>query len=66
VAASPISGKVQTVLGPVDPESLGATITHEHLLIDFTVVFQPPNNPKSFRSRTLAGSGTTGTARWTT
>jgi|TARA_B110000263_G_scaffold159976_1_gene139073 phosphotriesterase-related protein len=45
VAASPISGKVQTVLGPVDPESLGATITHEHLLIDFTVVFQPPNNP---------------------
>ena len=45
MAASPISGKVQTVLGPVDPETLGPTITHEHFLIDFTVVFQPPNNP---------------------
>ena len=31
-----------TVLGPADPEKLGPTITHEHLLIDFRVVFQPP------------------------
>lgn len=36
------SGKAMTVLGPVDPETLGPTITHEHLLIDFRVVFQPP------------------------
>ncbi len=42
---SPISGKVQTVLGPIKPETLGPTITHEHLLIDFRVVFQQPNNP---------------------
>lgn len=27
---------VMTVLGPVSPESLGLTITHEHLLIDMT------------------------------
>lgn len=27
-------GKVQTVLGPVDPEDLGVTLAHEHLLID--------------------------------
>lgn len=45
MANSTLSGKVQTVLGPVDPQSLGPTITHEHLLIDFTVVFQPPTNP---------------------
>lgn len=42
VATSPIAGKVQTVLGPVDPQTLGPTITHEHLLIDFRVVFQQP------------------------
>lgn len=28
------SGKVQTVLGPIDPGALGLTLTHEHLLID--------------------------------
>ena len=33
-------GKVQTVLGPVSPEALGPTTTHEHLLLDFSVVFQ--------------------------
>lgn len=31
---SGLSGKVQTVLGPVEPRSLGATLTHEHLLFD--------------------------------
>ena len=29
-----LSGKVQTVLGPIEPEDLGITLTHEHLLID--------------------------------
>lgn len=32
-----VSGKVQTVLGLVNPEDLGITLTHEHLLIDMTV-----------------------------
>src|SRR5262245_20012579 len=27
-------GKVITVLGPIDPEEMGVTYTHEHLLID--------------------------------
>ncbi|RDU98707.1 phosphotriesterase family protein [Trinickia dinghuensis] len=27
-------GKIQTVLGPIEPESLGPTLMHEHLLID--------------------------------
>ena len=29
-------GFVQTVLGPVKPESLGLTLPHEHVLIDMT------------------------------
>ncbi len=29
-------GKVQTVLGLIDPEALGVTLTHEHLLLDTT------------------------------
>ena len=32
------SGQVQTVLGPVDPSTLGITLTHEHLIIDLTQV----------------------------
>ena len=38
-----LSGKVQTVLGPIDPEALGVTLTHEHLLIDTECYFQPPD-----------------------
>ena len=30
-------GKVQTVLGLIEPERLGVTLTHEHLLVDLTV-----------------------------
>ena len=33
----------QTVLGPVAPEALGPTSTHEHFLLDFTLVFNPPS-----------------------
>ena len=32
MASSDLSGKVQTVLGPIDPDQLGVTHTHEHLL----------------------------------
>ena len=34
--ASQLSGKVQTVLGTIDPSAMGVTITHEHLVIDMT------------------------------
>ena len=37
-----LTGKAQTVLGPIEPEALGITLTHEHLLIDLTGVFIPP------------------------
>ena len=29
-----LSGTVQTVLGPIEPDNLGVTITHEHLVVD--------------------------------
>ena len=38
---SQMKGLAQTVLGPVSPESLGPTMTHEHLLIDFSFMLQP-------------------------
>lgn len=37
-----IEGKVQTVLGPIEPEQLGVTLTHEHLLIDMSPLFAEP------------------------
>ena len=42
MARTDISGKVQTVLGPIEPDRLGITLTHEHLLIDLTCYFQMP------------------------
>jgi len=37
-----LSGKALTVLGAVDAGSLGVTLPHEHLLIDFAVMFKEP------------------------
>lgn len=34
-----LTGKVQTVLGLVAPEDLGATLPHEHILVDFSPFF---------------------------
>ena len=34
-------GLAQTVLGPVSPDELGPTSSHEHLMLDFTLVFKP-------------------------
>jgi phosphotriesterase-related protein len=39
---SAISGRVQTVLGAIGPEAMGVTLPHEHLLIDFKVMFSEP------------------------
>ena len=35
-------GKVQTVAGPIPSERLGVTMTHEHLLSDFSGVQKVP------------------------
>src|SRR5262245_40658030 len=36
------TGHVQTVLGSIAPEAMGITLPHEHLLIDFKVMFAEP------------------------
>ena len=38
----PRPGEVQTVLGPIPGEAMGVTLAHEHLLIDFEVMFVEP------------------------
>jgi len=35
-------GEVQTVLGPIASEAMGIALPHEHLLIDFKVMFAEP------------------------
>lgn len=35
------SGKIQTVLGLMDPKDAGITMTHEHLAIEFDVAYLP-------------------------
>ncbi|XP_026888419.2 phosphotriesterase-related protein isoform X1 [Electrophorus electricus] len=37
-----LTGKVLTVLGPVEPEQLGRTMTHEHLTLTFECCYCPP------------------------
>jgi phosphotriesterase-related protein len=34
------TGKIQTVLGPIEPAQLGITLMHEHMLIDTTCYFR--------------------------
>src|SRR5918994_4550883 len=38
----PPAGQVQTVLGSIGAEQMGVTLPHEHLLIDFKVMFSEP------------------------
>jgi phosphotriesterase-related protein len=39
---SELAGKALTVLGAVDADTMGVTLPHEHLLIDFAVMFSEP------------------------
>lgn len=39
---SELTGKVQTVLGPIEPEELGVTLPHEHLISDGRCWFLEP------------------------
>ena len=39
---SALSGKALTVLGAIDADTMGVTLPHEHLLIDFAVMFGEP------------------------
>ena len=47
-----LAGKAQTVLGIIDPDELGFTLPHEHLLLDLTVRFKLME--QSVTARTMA------------
>ena len=49
-----LSGKVQTVLGTVEPDCLGITLPHEHFLIDQTLGGVYFVEPESLSERALA------------
>jgi phosphotriesterase-related protein len=53
MTSSERSGKVQTVLGLVEPCALGVTMPHEHLFVDISSMFDPPTEA-SDRSRAYA------------
>src|SRR5438093_1484131 len=40
--SSPRAGQAQTVLGAIAADQMGITLPHEHLLIDFEVMFREP------------------------
>jgi hypothetical protein len=40
---SGLTGKIQTVTGLIDPETVGVCLTHEHLSIDLSDLLPPPN-----------------------
>jgi predicted metal-dependent phosphotriesterase family hydrolase len=44
-----LTGMVQTVLGPIAPEALGITLTHEPLLSDISCTFREPTDPNEPR-----------------
>jgi phosphotriesterase-related protein len=43
--STPATGRIQTVTGPIDPDSLGFTLPHEHLFVDFLL----PDLPTGYR-----------------
>jgi phosphotriesterase-related protein len=47
MAESKSIGKVQTVLGLIDTNSLGITLMHEHLLADLSIFFMEPEDASS-------------------
>jgi phosphotriesterase-related protein len=42
MATHALAGQAQTVLGPIAGDAMGITLPHEHLLIDFEVMFREP------------------------
>ena len=43
MSSQDVTGKIQTVLGLIEPSELGITMTHEHLLIDLMSYFTVPD-----------------------
>ncbi len=42
-----LAGKVQTVLGLIEPAAMGTTITHEHLLVDEAHLYHEPEDEEA-------------------
>ena len=38
-----MKGKIITVNGEINPHQAGTVITHEHLLVDVSLVYSPPS-----------------------
>src|SRR5579871_4431555 len=51
-----LAGKVMTVAGPIDPNALGQTLSHEHIFIDFKA--PPPMVPPAAGISVLKPPGT--------
>ena len=49
---SDLKDKILTVKGPINPSELGKTICHEHLFIDFRIVYQDPPFKKDIKKTT--------------
>jgi phosphotriesterase-related protein len=49
MARSPMAGHAQTLLGPIAGADMGITLPHEHLFIDFTVMFKEPEGERERR-----------------
>ena len=51
-------GKIQTVRGLINPDELGITLTHEHILFDSTDPINEPNSEKErkWRNKDLGSS----------
>ena len=43
------SGQVMTVLGPIDPSEVGATLLHEHIVSDISGMVGEPTDPEARR-----------------
>ena len=48
---SDTKGKIQTVRGLINPDELGITLTHEHILFDSTDPINEPNSEKERKWR---------------
>ena len=55
---SDTKGKIQTVRGLINPDELGITLTHEHILFDSTDPINEPNSEKEkkWRNQDLGSS----------
>jgi phosphotriesterase-related protein len=42
MSTSELKGKIQTVLGLIEPEELGVTLPHEHLISDGSAWYREP------------------------